>query len=1189
MQSGQSEVKESSNNNPAPRNLVEIIKIGDIPSSSPFFVQRLKPTNNPQQLGNNYIDIIADKLEASSSVVLKGLPGCGKTQLAKAYLQRALKNEKYHLIIWVEASSFESILESYKAIAEKLKLSYLQEKPEDLIECIKKELQARENWLLVVHNAWDAERIKSVLPISESQNHILITADQGNYDEPGFSVIPMLAFNPKEAEEYLEKILSSHNHSDQTEFKRLISDLAIKLDYYPLALAQAASHIKKSLHGNIQRYIDLLRENSPALGQVKAPHDYPYTLQQAINITLTKLEEPSTSNHGSSNNNGNELDSIKKTSVFILKLLSLLSGERVSLSFLKACVLDNNEIKNDQGVDESINFLQEHCLIADVIHKGAETYISTHRVIQKAVKDRMEKVEVGKYLNLLIDRLNSDFNLARTQTKHNSKADELVIHARAIAEQGFAAEAHFEQVAKLYNSLGRYYAEHDKLDVACDMYKKSTEKLENQLNNINPDILPALRKLNTADAVERQKAQEFIRSLSPETLRIVLFYGQEVLHNMGSVLLWRWEGNENERSQVIPLLKLARSIQELLMNEKDPNYETIYYTQRNLANAYLKLNQPEEAKKLFNLVKQQLESRSDLPHQNEVQSLIYLDLCNLYKKKKENKKNADEDPEKWGERSLIFIDKVKEEDYSFGNKKKDHARILTNLAEMYVRLAEGKEENNLRLQRAESYLQQAKLIDKQYYHGASRSSARICYLLAQCNFKLEYFLTAEKYIDKAIKRQEEFYPKDHPYLQESRKVKQEISDAIKKNQEQKGLSIQTVPMFGLQENTETLSKLSNAEKYYQAGNYTEAEEQYHQFLRDPNSERNLHEKALTYYRLESIYQAQEKISLANEYYQKAKKLYSQLLKSEPVLKDLHGSRKLVKAQYESCLGTYRFFKLKPTAQHGLDFQQFFKDQLLIKLNNYLDRLLQIDQRAQAGEFTMSILAAISKALPKLKIGDEKASASIDIPAAMSSLFQVLEQQFKKSNNYEVYLLLKRLDLIPLNESILKIAKQNASGEQENVDMALVIQGALVIASKDQIQQLTDDLSKQISKIYGVQIEKLNPSSGIQFAGYLVNQIMEHMVSNYLASSLLTPVDRVLDGFLKFKKSTKLITNDGQTWQAQELLQCSGIELGDGRRFIRKEPKYALQEKYGYRRLLSLPSGRTKEYEEVIKIKQQIQP
>ena len=201
------------------------IVVGDIPAQRPGFQPR--PALLTQLNGASH---------GQPAVVLTGIRGGGKTQLAAAYARARLAGG-WRLIAWVNARDSESLLAGLATVAEAMALSDGGSHP-DLAEAghaLRRWLEADgSRCLLVFDDAQDLGLLRPFLP-SVGAARVLITMAREPTAELGTSV-PVDVFS---AEEALALLDGRTGLADETG----AAAVADELGHLPLALDQAAAVI----------------------------------------------------------------------------------------------------------------------------------------------------------------------------------------------------------------------------------------------------------------------------------------------------------------------------------------------------------------------------------------------------------------------------------------------------------------------------------------------------------------------------------------------------------------------------------------------------------------------------------------------------------------------------------------------------------------------------------------------------------------------------------------------------------------------------------------------------------------------------------------------------------------------------------------------------------------------------------
>jgi hypothetical protein len=180
----------------------------------------------------------------SSIVVLHGLPGAGKTQLAGQYAHE--HKDDYTGVVWLPASAPELLAEQLAHVATQLGLPPVKDL--DLLRrTVFEHLSATGPWLYVLDDALDARSCRPFVPVAAGVN-VLITSRDPRWTQLGvrWAVGP---FEPEESLALLTSILGDRPH---------LAELAGALDHLPAAVDQAAHFLADSTIG-VADYVDLVR------------------------------------------------------------------------------------------------------------------------------------------------------------------------------------------------------------------------------------------------------------------------------------------------------------------------------------------------------------------------------------------------------------------------------------------------------------------------------------------------------------------------------------------------------------------------------------------------------------------------------------------------------------------------------------------------------------------------------------------------------------------------------------------------------------------------------------------------------------------------------------------------------------------------------------------------------------------
>jgi hypothetical protein len=184
-----------------------------------------------------------------NTIVLTGLIGCGKTELALHYFKQL--TPVYTAKIWFNAHSTDQLNQDYRDFC--LRFDIHIGRNITVIEAVKKWLRQNSDWLVIYDGATNSEILAPYLP--EGNGHILITS-RTRYSWGHYNILHLDVINESEAIELLERRICKENLVFTPTEIVSIKALAKELGYLPLALAQAGEYIKDSEgHISLEEYL----------------------------------------------------------------------------------------------------------------------------------------------------------------------------------------------------------------------------------------------------------------------------------------------------------------------------------------------------------------------------------------------------------------------------------------------------------------------------------------------------------------------------------------------------------------------------------------------------------------------------------------------------------------------------------------------------------------------------------------------------------------------------------------------------------------------------------------------------------------------------------------------------------------------------------------------------------------------
>ena len=610
------------------------------------------PRRNPNFTGRvQVLEDIRDSLNkehntALTQKALYGLGGIGKTQIAMEYAWQ--QSSSYELVWWLRAEAPSSLIADYIALAMELELPEKSESDQELIvQAMRKWLDKHQGWLLIFDNAKDAKSIRDYLPES-SGGHVLITSRNQDWRAVG-KPLSINVWNRNEAIAFLQK---RTGQSDENVADKLAQDLGD----LPLALEQAAAYIETRTK-TYAEYLDLFNSRRKELWErEEPPPGYFYTIATTWSLAF------------------DEIKSIPMAKE-LLSLCSMAAPDTIPKSLLETALehyeqdAEARVIIDSFTVDDAVAALRSYSLITPDTEK-----VSTHRLVQAVVRDRMSKDELARYRDAMIEALSVRFpDKAYNNPSCWTECASLLPHAQALLDDTEDdLDESWRERAILLNNIGEYhygraaYAEADllfhrtlvireeqfvpeNLDVAYSLnnqamvlneqgkyveaeplYRRALRVREEQLGPEHPDVATSLNNLGAllhttgryveAELLHRRALRIFEEQLYSEHSDVVYS-----LNNLAGLLKTKGEFAEAE--------SLYRSALKIVEDKRGPEHLNVAFSLNNLAQLLYATGRNVEAELLHRRALSIVEEQLGTEHPHFATSLNNLALLLDYQKK----------------------------------------------------------------------------------------------------------------------------------------------------------------------------------------------------------------------------------------------------------------------------------------------------------------------------------------------------------------------------------------------------------------------------------------------------------------------------------------------------------------------------------------------------------------------------
>ena len=701
---------------------------------------------------------------AISTIYLSGIPGCGKSQLARQLGQdifdrRLHENDSLTFVATLNAETLDSLAESYSSLARHLGITEYtltnletstKGNPREKIQYLKRVIYPKtkqfSNWLIIADNVVDLSLVCRDLPPTGSEEwghgQVLITTQDS-------SSIPSNA-----PLTYHESLSKGMHPDDAVNLLRQVSQIqdqnqdekvAEVLEYQPLALAAAAFYVQ-TIVGNgspnylWKDYLDALSQGKRELTEKLLADEnraYSKTTTTAIQMTIMRALE------------GDEV--LRE----VFYLFSLCAPEslpmEVAVDFVKSRITGQSEelIKTKLFKASLLSCLQDK----DGAYAFLRMHNISHEVLKSIITSKIDSTDRIQCISIVIRIFNclmeKNRNLLHSSRQVFTKLRLIASHCkelRVIVNTDFTKSKMFlESITPrelvLWLSLSAA--------VCCSLSNPKDADL------FNSSIRNFMHFLN--DSKEDKSLRADTYSIQGNVYRDLCQYSEAENHHKKALVIRKEIYGERHCEVATSYSSLGKIYGDLGQyskakeyGEKALNIRTESYGEHhcdvaesysNLGNVYIDLGLYTKAKenheKALNIRKEIYgEHHSDVAASYNNLGIVYKKL-DQYSEAKKNHENA-----------LVIRKEI------YGEHHCDVAESYNNLGNVYVSLGQYSE--------AEENYEKALIIRKEFY-GEHHGKVATCYNNLGCVYKnLSQYSEAKEYYEKALIMTKVIYGDQHP-------------------------------------------------------------------------------------------------------------------------------------------------------------------------------------------------------------------------------------------------------------------------------------------------------------------------------------------------------------------------------------------------------------------------------------------
>lgn len=321
------------------------------------------------------VDILDPKLEDRKGVVLYGIGGSGKTQLALRFIE--LNREMYEAVIWINAATPEQMTESFSAAALAIEQYWpstnLFSSPfsshagDDMTVLVRARLRytLHKDWLLVIDSADNVDNINFLEFIPDCKHgSIIVTSTRKDASDSlaqhRFTGIEVGSLDDDSAGSLLlRKAGCMHEDADPGSVRAITKGL----NSIPIALEQAGILLRKgilTIDNFVQEY---KRHYEVLMGQPAKPNDVLHEKERSIHAIISMLYS--------------YVENESREAAALLRIMAVLGPSKIPKSFLLDVIgtrvagpdIDPNNVSLPAALKDHVLFhrhlsiLKDTCLV----------------------------------------------------------------------------------------------------------------------------------------------------------------------------------------------------------------------------------------------------------------------------------------------------------------------------------------------------------------------------------------------------------------------------------------------------------------------------------------------------------------------------------------------------------------------------------------------------------------------------------------------------------------------------------------------------------------------------------------------------------------------------------------------------------------------------------------------------------
>jgi tetratricopeptide (TPR) repeat protein len=433
---------------------------------------------------------IQRELSRSRRVVLSGLGGMGKSQLALQHLCRHRSRYRQGTF-WLrgeEQAVFDGDLAN---LAEFLELPQRKQSDQDLvISGVVRWLAGHDRWLLVIDDLGTGVAELAERRLADLPGHVLITSRHplkgSRQTLEGLTLDVATNF-----------LLERTPNADAA----VARTVANRLECLPLALEQASAYLEQTREA-LSMYAELLETNLAKLLAEGRVANHPESVVATWGLSFKRVQESSSG------------------ATDLLRLCAFLSAEAIPLTLLEQAFVGlppeaalRTAIADRMSLNRTISVLLNYSLMS-----REDDRLTLHRLVQAVVRDSLTGPDRQLWAGSAVRMLVATFPTESDEPDNWVQCRELLPHALAAAEHAIQGGEELIESARLFDRAASYNQSRGEANLALPLLQRALAIQEKVLGPDHPDTARALIRLGLL--LNGQSQAGLARPLLERALRV---------------------------------------------------------------------------------------------------------------------------------------------------------------------------------------------------------------------------------------------------------------------------------------------------------------------------------------------------------------------------------------------------------------------------------------------------------------------------------------------------------------------------------------------------------------------------------------------------------------------------------------------------------------------------------------------